>query len=495
MRKLLATALALLLCSSFALAADEVAGIPGLERYKLANGLEIFAYRDAAVPLARVQVAFKAGAIAQGAESAGLFRLYERMLFRGPLGRGKGPGASGIKAALAALGASEWNGGTSAERVDYWITLPSSKVKEGIALWAAALDPAAIQGPSFDAATLAEEKAALLEEMRGREAESDAIYEAAMNERLFAKYPWRRDPSGSEKAVSAASLDSLRALSSYFAPNNAALFVGGDIDPEEVREAAQAAFGTWKAGPDPWAKALPPNPKPGVVRPTWMVFPDPSMPEGVGRIELRYRGPDLATDPASSYAADLWSALVAPQSGRFKSALAKNVPKLNKDSIEASYISQRDGGRISISAYFDVDPSSSAVKRARDFKERARGYEITDMRRDEGGYFGDADYDAARKSLLSGRDMAADTAEGMIEALAFWWAAASVDYYAGYPAAIARTGRKEVSAFIDSYFMRNLEVVALRMNPADVEKEKRSFAGSGFETVTQANAFWWQKKP
>jgi zinc protease len=493
MRKLLVAALTLAfaLTSSLALWAEEVSGIPGLQRYKLANGLEVYAYRDAAVPLVRVQIAFRAGAIAQCADSAGLFRLYERMLFRDQSGA---DGSSSVKAALASLGISDWNGGTDAERVDYWITLDASKVKQGIDFWAETLDPAAIEKDAFDNAALEAEKQALCEEIRSRSAESDSIYEGAMNRRLFSKYPWRRDPVGSEKAVSAATLDSLKSIAAYFVPNNAALFVGGDIDPEEVRAAAEAAFGAWRAGPDPWAKALPPNPRPGVVRPTWIVYPDPSMPEGTGRIEVRYRGPDLATDHYSSYAADLWSALVAPASGRFKSALVKNVPNLNKDSIAARYISQRDGGWISLSSNFDVDPSSSAVSRAQAFKERVRGYELTTMKGDK-AYFSDAEYEAARKGLLADRDKATDTAEGMIEALAFWWATASVDYYAGYPAALEKTGQKEVAAFVDSYILRSLEVVALRMNPADVEKEKRSFSNAGFETVTPSNAFWWQRKP
>ena len=81
----------------------------------------------------------------------------------------------------------------------------------------------------------------------------------------------------------------------------------------------------------------------------------------------------------------------------------------------------------------------------------------------------------------------------MIETLAFWWAASSIDYFAGYPAMLATTGPKEVSAFLDAYIMRNLEVVAIRMNPADIEKEKRSFTNSGFDTVGASNAFWWQK--
>jgi zinc protease len=486
MKKLLLASLLSLAVAALGLGAEEVAGVPGLYRFKLSNGLELYAFRDSAVPLARVQIAFKTGAISQGPESAGLFHLYEHMLFRGSA---QHPGSAGVKAALASLGVAEWNGGTGAERVDYWITLPSSEVEGALAFWADTLI-----SPTFDPADLEAEKEAVVQELRGRAADPDAIYEAAINRRLFSKYPWRRDPAGSEKAVRAATVGALRSLgAAWFVPGDAALFVGGDIDPEELRAAAERAFGSWAAGPDPWAKKLPQNPRPGVARPTWIVYPDQSMPEGIGRIEARYRGPDLGYDPDSSYAADLWSSLVSPADGRFKTALAANVPKLGgKDSIVASYVSQRDGGWISLSTYFEVDPDFPAVDRARAFKERARGFEITSMKA-AGSYFSPADYEAARRRLLDYRSLTTDTAEGMIETLAFWWAASSVDYFALYPAALAKTGPKEVSAFLDAYVMRNLEVVALRMNPADVEREKRSFAGSGFETVSASNAFWWQK--
>jgi zinc protease len=490
MMKTLLCAFFVLVSSAFwrapALCAEEVAGIPGLERFRLANGLEAYAYRDTAVPLARIQVAFKTGAISQGPESAGLFHLYEHMLFRGSAAH---PGSAGVKAALASLGVSEWNGGTGAERVDYWITLPSSEVAAGLAFWADTL-----VSPTLDADALEAEKDVVVQEIRSRVADPDAIYEAALNKRLFAKYPWRRDPAGSEKSVRAATVASLKALvAAWFVPGNAAVFVGGDIDPEEVRAAVEEAFGAWTAHRDPWAKAPPPNPRPGVTRPTWIVYPDPSMPEGIGRVETRYRGPDLAYDPAASYAADLWSSLVSPQDGRFKAALAANVPKLGaKDGTVASYVSQRDGGWISISSYFTTDPALPAVDRARAFKERERGFEITSMKADP-TYFSAEEYDAARRRILDYRAMATDTADGMIETLAFWWAAASVDYFAGYPAALARTGPKEVSAFLDTYIMRNLEVVALRMNPADVDREMRPFAASGFDTVGASNAFWWQK--
>ena len=467
--------------------ADAAAPAPAAEnlsRFKLRNGLELYVYRDAAVPLARIQLAFRAGAISQGADNAGVFHLYEHLLFRGD-------GAEGVKAELARMGASEWNGGTSAERVSYWLALPSSSLSEGLAFFSRAVLP-----PADFSSDLEAEKEVVAQELRSLAAQPDTIYEAAMTRRLFSKYPWRRDPAGTEKAVRAATPESLRALqSTWFVPNNAALFVGGDVDAESVRAEVERLFGSWKAGADPWAKPLPPQPRPGVARPAWIVFPDPSLPEGLGAVEARYRGPDLGAqgDQGAACAADLWGALLAKPDGRFKSELMKNVPKLyGADSISASYLGQRDGAWIAVSGYFVVDPALPAVDRARAFKERSRGFEMTAMRADP-KYFSPADYEAARKRLADARALALDSSGAMVDELAYWWASASVDYFLGFPEALAKCGPKELAAFLDTYVMRNLEVVAVRMNPADFAKEKRSFEAGGFETIGPENAFWWKR--
>jgi len=456
-----------------------------LSRYRLDNGLELYVYRDASLPLARVQIAFRAGAIAQSSGNAGVFRLYERTLFKGDVAR---PGAQDIRSAMADLGVETINGGTTAERVSYWFTLPSSKVDGGLALCARIG-----VNPSLDQAALDSARADCKAAVAAEADDPAAIYESAMTRRLFAKYPWRRDPAGSVKTLDSLDMNALYDLQrTWFVPGNAAIFVGGDVDPEAVRAAVDRSFGSWKAADDPWKKPLPPNPRPGVMRPTWIVYPDPSLPEGSAAIEARYRGPDLGIDPASSYGADLWSSLVSPSDGPFKTALMKNVSGLlGPDSISAYYVSQRDAGWISIGAYFAPDPAKSSVDRVRAFKERARGYEITTMKIDP-TYFTSADYDAARERLIEKRSKATETVDGMIDELAFWWSTASVDYFIGYPDALAKTGAREVSAFLETYIMRNLEVVALRMNPADFEREQKSFEGSGFEIVRSDNAFWWQ---
>ena len=185
------------------LAADET-GYPGLYRYKLDNGLELYVYRDNSLPIARVEICFRAGAMAQTPDTAGLFHLYEHLVFGGDASNG---GSAGVKAALATIGAAEWNGGTSAERVDYWLTLPSSKVTEGLEFWADRLRPADFSAEDLEAA-----KSVVSAEVRAYEATPEAIYQAAMDKRLFAKYPWRRDPAGTDAAIKAATPEAMAAI-------------------------------------------------------------------------------------------------------------------------------------------------------------------------------------------------------------------------------------------------------------------------------------------
>jgi zinc protease len=466
--------------------AAEETSYAGLFRYKLDNGLELFVYKDRSLPMARVELCFRAGAAAQSADNAGIFRLYERTVLGEKAAADQKPA---VRAALASLGVSEWKACVESERTAYWFKVPSNKVEEGMRFWAERLRP-----DSFDPDELEADKTAEIAELKTRIAAPDTIYQASLDKRLFGRYPWRLDPNGKEAdiaAVTPAALEKLR--DSYFLPNNAALFVGGDVDPDAVFAAAKTIFSSWKAGPDPWKTPLPPQPKPGVVRPTWVVYPDASMPEGVALVEVRYRGPDLETDPAASYAADLWTSLVADPSGRFKTGIAKAVTKLYGDnSIAVYYLPQGCSGLLSLSAYVSLGKGDSAVDKARSFKERERGFEITSMRSDP-SYFTTREYEEAKRQLLNARKLQLATVDGLIASLSRSWASASADYFLGYEDSIEDTGARDVISFLDSYVLRNLEVVSLRVSPQDYENERKEFANSGFDVITASNAFWWQK--
>jgi zinc protease len=441
------------------------------------GGLETIACPDDSAPLARVNLVFKAGAESLDAEAAGSLSLLERLLLRA------------LRASEAeGFGPLDWEGYSTAESVGFRVTVPSPALGAALSSLGAVL-----KSPPLDAASIEEERSRAIAELRAEIADPDAVYEAAMNRRLFAKYPWRRDPAGSEKSLRTATAESLSAIAAaWLAPGDAALVVGGSFDAEELRRGEAALLSGWKDSAAA-RRAAPAHPRPGVPRPTWIAYPDLSMPEGLFSVELRYRGPDAARDPGASAAADLWASLAGDPAGKFAAGALKEIPKPAPGAVVgAAHESRREGGVISVSALFQADPANPAADRARAFKERVRGYELTDMRSDP-SYFSAADYEAAKARLAAARDAASSDACALADSASFWWSVGFPDYYPGYSAAIAALGPKDIASFVDAYVMKNLEIVAVRMNPADYGRERASLSSAGFEAISAANAFWWAK--
>ena len=84
--------------------------------YTLENGLDVYVVENHAAPLAYIEIAVKAGGIAQTPENAGLFHLYEHMMFKG---NAKYRDAASVQRAISDMGVPDWNGTTGAECVNY----------------------------------------------------------------------------------------------------------------------------------------------------------------------------------------------------------------------------------------------------------------------------------------------------------------------------------------------------------------------------------------
>ncbi len=462
--------------------------IKGLSRFKLDNGLELFVLENHTVPLARIQITFRCGAITQTAETAGLFHLYEHMLFKG---NAKYKTETEFSSAMTELGVAEWNGGTSTEYVDYYFTVPSNKINEGLEFWSHA-----VREPLFDIQELLVEKDVVVNEINGGMNEPDSIYQGAQTKTMFSKYPWRRDVGGYEKTIRSATPEMLKALqSSYYIPNNTAIFVGGDVRPQEVYKLVNDWYGSWKKGADPWQIPLPAHDTPAVSKPAYLVMPDESLPEGIANLLLTYRGPDVIANPAPTYAADVWGFLLDNPDGKYKNAIMEKVPGLyNKDYISSSYYTQRDGGQILFSTYFFTDPELPIADRAiTQFREAVVNGEITAMIRDP-AYFSPEEFAMVKVKLEDQQLIGLETAEGFIETLSFWWASASADYYFNYISNMKKVQQKDIASFLQNYVVDNKEIIIVRVNPADYEAEKASLEIAGFITITPENAFWWEAR-
>ncbi|HPE88585.1 MAG TPA: pitrilysin family protein [Spirochaetia bacterium] len=485
MKRLIAIAAALLIAIAVP-AFSEGTPIPGLHRYRLDNGLELFVLENHAVPLTRVQITFRCGSITQAPETAGLFHLYEHMLFKG---NSKYRTETEFSAAMTDLGVAEWNGGTSTEYVTYYFTVPSDKTEAGLEFWSYAM-----REPLFDPAELSVEQDVVSNEINGFLGDPDRVYSAAMDKALFGAYPWRRDIGGNEAIVRSATVDTLRGIqSAYYVPNNAALFVGGDVDPEQVYAMAKAWYGSWERAADPWKDPAPAHPMPGVTEPVYLAYPDESLPAGIAYVEMRFRGPDVLTEPKPTFAADVWGYLIQAPEGRFKTGVFESVPALyNKDYLGGYYYTQRDGGQVSFYTYCFTDPSLPIADRAKTlFRDAVVDGQIKAMASDP-SYFSDADFTIVKQKMEDEQIIDLETPEHFIETLSFWWSVASTEYFFDYVPSMKKVQRSDIGAFLGKFVLSNVPVIAVRLNPSDYDTEAGALKAAGFKTVSADNAFWWK---
>jgi zinc protease len=459
--------------------AAQARDVTGLQHYALPNGMEVFVLENHTVPLARIQITFRAGAMSQTPQTAGLFHLYEHMLFKGNKAR---PTQTDLQAAMKDLGVGDWNGGTGQESVSYYFTVPSEKMDRGMAFWADA-----VRTPLLDEKELATEKDVVVNEIRGYISDPDGIYASAMEKAMFWQFPWRKDVGGSETLIRSATPQLMRDIrDTWYVPNNAALFVGGDVDPAAVQAAVQKYFGDWKRAKDPWAS--PPPAHPGPRADSSLVYANEQMYAGVAAVDLRFRGPDVTREPDATYAADVLLKLLDDPNGRFKSDIFAKVPGLyKKEYIQVSYPTQRDGGVLSLSTYMIIAPRQDTFARVAALK-KAFAEEMA-LICSTPGFFTDGDFAVLKTQLADERIW--ETVDGFIGALSFWWTAAGTDYYQGYGDALRRVTQPDLVTFLNTYVTARPSVLSVQMNPQDFQKEKSSAMKQGWSVITKDNAYWW----
>ena len=471
MRQNRIAALALLLLAAAAF--PQAREVTGYRKVDLDNGLELFILENHVVPLARIEITFRCGSIAQTADTAGLFHLYEHMQFKcNRVYRSQ----SEFQAALKELGVASWNGSTSPEAVTCYITVPSDRVEKGIEFWANA-----VRYPLLEPSELETEKDVAANEVRGSLADPSAVFESGMDRALYWKYLWRRDLVGSEKSI----------RDTWYVPNNTALFVGGDVDPAAVQAAVKKHFGDWQKRRDPWAS--PPPLHPAAQKDALLVHPDEQMYQGVAFVEILFRGPDVLADPGATYAADVCGKFLEDPNGRFKARIWSKVPDLyKKEHLWASDSTQRDGGYISFSTDMLVSSQKSTFERLADLK-KALAEEVAAMTSDQ-SYFSPKEYDVLKQKPADERTYQRETVDGFVSDLSFWWASASTAYDDGYVENLKRAGFPQLKKFLSDYVVSRSSVLAARMNPKDFAREQSGAEKAGFSVITRDNAFWWAGK-
>ncbi len=481
-------------------------GTPAFHRGRLPNGMEYILARIPSAPALHAELTYRAGAQVQTRETAGVFELIARTL-----------ASSSISGILPAAGN---------ERFGFSLPGGVKDAEEALALLRSVADPAAIRAALDDPSSLERARAEAVGAAMVAPADPALRTAAALTAKLFSRAPWRKDSAGSPAVLRSVGSAALKGIvSEWFVPANSLLVLTGDFDAPDAESRIRDLFGDLPAGKNPWEKKPVAFPKPGVPRPAWIALGDPGLPAGTARVSLHYRGPDPLADPRDAASASLWALMAGAPRGRLAAAIRAEFPGTSfPDTGLARYEPSLDGSILSVEATI---PSRGAATAAQLFKETVRGAQMYAMKTNA-GYFTQAEYAQAVRTAAERRRAAFLTfaagddgssaggvgavaggavpggavpggaaipgnGENPARYLADEWAIRGLDGWFDLPARLAALAPRDISTFVDTWFMKNLEVVILGLNPDDYASQRRSLASAGFELPGESNAFWWQR--
>jgi zinc protease len=392
----------------------------------LANGLEIIVLEDHSVPLVTIELAVRNGSFTEPPELNGLSHLYEHMFFKANRAIAN---AEEYLQKIGQLGIA-YNGSTQTEIVNYYFTTTSPNLRTAMNFMRDA-----VRYPLFDKGEFEREREVVIGEIDRNESNPFYYLNKEMNDRLFYKYQSRKNPLGNRQTVQTATTDMMRLIQGrYYVPNNSALVVTGDVQPEEVFKMAQDFYGDWPKTEDPFIKF------PMVEHPPLLKSEGGIVKQPVQNviIDIGWHGPSIGKDNPGSYAADVFSFILTQPNSRFQRALV-DTGLVNGVSI--GYLTQRNVGPIQIIAQTTPDKARAAIK--------AIYSEVAHF--NDKDYFTDEQLDSA-KALLEADDLySREKLSEYAHTLSFWWSSTGLDYFRGYLTNLRRTTRADISRYVTTY--------------------------------------------
>jgi zinc protease len=397
--------------------------------HQLPNGLDVVVLEDHSVPLVTVELAVRNGSFTEPPELNGLSHLYEHMFFKS--NRATIDRADYLKN-IDQLGII-YNGTTQEEVVEYYFTTTTPNFSVAMRFMR---DSA--RYPAFDPKEFANEREVVIGEIDRDESNPFSVVSQELHNRLFYKYPSRKNPIGNRETVRSATTDMMRLIQGrYYVPNNSAVIITGDVDPAAAFKLAEDYFADWpRRTPDPFEE-FPLVEHPPLAKSEAAIITKPVQNVVVS---LGWQGPSMGKDDAATYAADVFSFILRQSNSRFQ----RNLVDTNlAAAVNLGYYSQRNVGPISLILQATPDKARQAI--------RAMYDEIAHF--NDPTYYTDEELESA-KALLEADDLYnREKLSDYTHVIGFWWSSASLDYFRGYLKRLRATQRADISRYLTTYIL------------------------------------------
>ena len=417
---------------------------PQWQQTTLKNGLQVIVTENHSVPLVTIELAVKNGSYTEPPEFNGLSHLYEHMFFKSNE-KSKTEGYSDGAGELAIFR----NATTREEVVNYYATAVKTSLRPAMIIMRDAL-----RYPLFDKQELDQEIQIVLDEFSRNEANPFYFLNHAIDEKMWWKYPSRKNPLGVRSVIETSTPEKMRTIQSkFYLPNNTALIVAGDVNTQEIFRMAQEMYGDWAAGENPFIKnplvTHPPMPKDDAVIVT--------KPVQAATMIIGFHGPSTDTDAASTYAADVFSFALRQQDSKFYKNL---VDSGLMTGVSLGYLTQRNVGPIQFIAQTTPDKLKASVK--------AVNIELAKL--DAPDYLTDEQLESAKTLLESNEIFGREKPSEYAHTVSFWWASSGLDYYANYIENCRKVTKADIQKYVRKYIKGQKRVVGVLLS--DEEKKR-----------------------
>jgi len=284
---------------------------------RLKNGLRVIIVEDHFAPVFSIAVTYNAGSRNERPGRTGFAHLFEHMMFKGSANVG-----SGEHFLLIYNNGGDMNGSTNKDRTNYFERMPTNQLDLALFLESDRMRSLDITKENLQnqISTVQEERRQSVDNQPyGKTAE-------AFDDLLYENTNYKHSVIGSMADLSAASVEDVQAFfRTYYAPNNAAVVIVGDVKPAECLAKVRQYFESIPA------QTPPPEPdmtEPAQTKEKRLTIEDPLA--RATRIDIGYHVP-----PASSPDYDALSVLGTVLSGGTSSRLYESVVRQKQLALQA----------------------------------------------------------------------------------------------------------------------------------------------------------------
>lgn len=422
------------------------AQLPPWTRFKLSNGLEVLVVENHLTPIVTIEICVKNGSFTEPPEYNGLSHLYEHMFFTS---NARDTTEDQFLGQVDDLGIV-YNGTTHEEQVEYYFTLPKQNLEPGLDFMATA-----ITSPLFKEDELHKQREIVLGEFDRNEALPLFKFGRKIEDALWDGFVSRKEPLGERPTIKSATREKMVTIQHrYYIPNNSLLVIAGDVNTQQLRELVPRYFDRWQRGADPFIAN--PTVRTPPLRSPVMVLDTIEEPRAIAMV--RWHGPSIGIDDKATYVADVFSFIITQPEHEFEKRLQESglVQQLT-----FWYYTQRYVGPIQSDLVTTPDKLDTVM---RIFWDEVSKFDDTN-------YFSDEELETAKNVIRTQTLMKSERLSEFSHDIAFWWAAAGLDYYEHYLADLSKVTRKDIAEYIHRYIQKQPYVLGVAMNPGGFVKQ------------------------